>query len=151
MQVVVDGGELVGTGRLSVCTLTLDPQTPDLFVPNCERVDHRTRRIRSIPRRVPPTGQKSVVSAMVRYVTAPQLSHGRSRTNAQLFHKWKVLSARAEIAVRLVNLRKKVRKEVSQSGLALFLSSEELARLSSSVLLNMLCLFRNEGVSFFRL
>ena len=29
-------------------------------------------------------------------------SHGRSWTNAQLFHKWKVLPARAEIAVRRV-------------------------------------------------
>ena len=37
---------------------------------------------------------------------------------------------------------------MSQSGQALFLSSEELDRLSSSVLLNILCLLRNEGRSF---
>ena len=40
------------------------------------------------------------------------------------------------------------RKKVSQSGQALFLSSEELDRLSSSVLLNILCLLRNVGRSF---
>ena len=32
-------------------------------------------------------------------------SHGRSLTNAQFFHKWKVLPARAEIAIRRVKRR----------------------------------------------
>ena len=50
-----------------------------------------------------------------------------------------------------LKLRKMFRKKVSQSGQALSLSSEELDRLSSSVLLNILCLLRNEGVPSFRL
>ena len=36
------------------------------------------------------------------YNSAATESHGRSGTNAQLFHKWKVLHARAEIAIRRV-------------------------------------------------
>ena len=46
----------------------------------------------------------------------------------------------------MLKLRKMFRERVSQSGPALFHSSEELDRLSSSVLLNILCLLRNEGV-----
>ena len=44
-------------GGFLVRTLTLEPQTPDLFVPKFDRADHRTRRTRSITRRVESAGQ----------------------------------------------------------------------------------------------
>ena len=58
MQVAVDGGEVGGTTTLLVRTLILEPRTPDLPVPNYERVDHRTRLVRSVSRRVESAGQK---------------------------------------------------------------------------------------------
>ena len=77
-----------------VRTLTLEPQTPDLFVSNCEYVDHRTRHMRSITMRAESAGHKSLQTTTER--------HGRSWTNGQLVHRWKVLPARAEIAIRRV-------------------------------------------------
>ena len=95
MQIAGDGGELVGAARVLVCTFTVDPQTFDLLVPNRECVDHGSRRKRCITWRALSKGRA--------YDSAANEGHGRSWTNDQLLHKWKVLPARAEIAIRRVN------------------------------------------------
>ena len=83
-----DGGELVGTAGLLVRALAMESQ------------------------KAAPGGLNRIGEKMCRYLRALSKGkaydhaategHGRSWTNAQLFHKWKVLPARAEIAIKTV-------------------------------------------------
>ena len=83
MQAAGDGGEVVGTARVLVCTFTVEPQTFDLPVPKRECVGHGSRRIRCITWRALSKGRAYDITAIE--------GHGRIWTNAQLLHKWKVL------------------------------------------------------------
>ena len=71
-------------------------------------------------------------------------------------HRGRAVTTKEQDVVRgnvkeKLKLRKMFRERVSQSDPAFFLSSEERDRFTSSVLLSIVCLLRNEGVLSFRL
>ena len=97
MQIAGDVCELVGIVRFLVCALTLDPHTRMIFLS------------RTVSASVPGNHLDKKVCAYLRalskgkaYNRASPEKHGRSGANAQMLHKWKVLPARAEIAIKRV-------------------------------------------------
>ena len=83
MQTAADGGELVGTEGASGFHVHLG-NTKNLLDSSFVCLDRRSRRVRD----------DTDSSANER--------RGRSLTNTQLLHKWRVLPARAEIAIRRI-------------------------------------------------
>ena len=107
MQITGDGGELGGSEGFLVCKITIESQALDFSVPNRKRFDYGSRRICSFTGRTESAGQKKYVDTyapyrMARRAKSQRMSHRHWLTNPQLLHKWRVVPARAEIAIRRV-------------------------------------------------
>ena len=108
MQAVGDGGELVGAAWVLVRALAMEPQTLDFPVTNCEYATITgTDAYAASPSELNKLDKNTceflrVFSKGRAYDSSATESHGRSWTNAQLQHKWRVVPTRAEIAIRRI-------------------------------------------------